>query len=43
MTIGDVYYGKYQVLGKLGFGTTATVWLAEDLRYVLSPTSSQGE
>lgn len=35
VNIGDIYHGKYQVLGKLGFGTTSTVWLAKDLRYVL--------
>ncbi|KAK4133834.1 CMGC protein kinase [Trichocladium antarcticum] len=29
--IGDVYHRKYQVLGKLGFGTTSTVWLARNL------------
>ena len=29
--IGDVYDSKYQVLGKLGFGTTSTVWLARNL------------
>ncbi|KAL2888905.1 CMGC/SRPK protein kinase [Ceratocystis lukuohia] len=30
--IGDVYQdGRYQVLGKLGFGRTSTVWLARDL------------
>jgi len=28
---GDVYASKYQVLGKLGFGTTSTVWLACNL------------
>lgn len=33
--IGDVYDEKYQVLGKLGFGTTSTVWLARNLMYVL--------
>lgn len=33
--IGDVYAGgKYQVLGKLGFGSTSTVWLARNLQYV---------
>ncbi|OQE17046.1 hypothetical protein PENFLA_c025G07319 [Penicillium flavigenum] len=31
VTIGDVLVSKYQVLGKLGFGTTSTVWLARDL------------
>lgn len=35
--IGDVLTSRYQVIGKLGFGTTSTVWLARDLeghRYV---------
>lgn len=32
VTIGDVLVSKYQVLGKLGFGTTSTVWLARDLQ-----------
>jgi serine/threonine-protein kinase SRPK3 len=30
--IGDVYAQKYQILGKLGFGTTSTVWLARHLQ-----------
>ncbi|KAI9890528.1 MAG: hypothetical protein M1814_003868 [Vezdaea aestivalis] len=37
VNIGDVLAFKYQVLGKLGYGTTSTVWLALDLhlhRYV---------
>ena len=34
--IGDVYVSKYQVLGKLGFGSTSTVWLARDLELVSS-------
>ncbi|KAL3466095.1 kinase-like domain-containing protein [Aspergillus heterothallicus] len=29
--IGDVISSKYQIIGKLGFGTTSTVWLARDL------------
>jgi hypothetical protein len=29
--IGDVLISKYQIVGKLGFGTTSTVWLARDL------------
>ncbi|KAI3112896.1 hypothetical protein CBS147333_3404 [Penicillium roqueforti] len=29
--IGDIFSSKYQVVGKLGFGTTSTVWLARDL------------
>ncbi|CAG7996098.1 unnamed protein product [Penicillium nalgiovense] len=35
--IGDVLISKYQIVGKLGFGTTSTAWLARDLeghRYV---------
>lgn len=32
VNIGDVYTSKYQVLGKLGFGTTSTVWLAHNLQ-----------
>lgn len=31
VNIGDVYRSKYQVVGKLGFGVTSTVWLARDL------------
>jgi hypothetical protein len=31
VNIGEVLGSKYQVLGKLGFGTTSTVWLARDL------------
>jgi len=29
--IGEVLTSRYQVIGKLGFGTTSTVWLARDL------------
>ncbi|KAL1847409.1 hypothetical protein VTK73DRAFT_10348 [Phialemonium thermophilum] len=29
--IGDVYASRYQVIGKLGFGTASTVWLSRDL------------
>lgn len=31
VNIGDVLGSKYQVLGKLGFGVSSTVWLARDL------------
>ena len=31
VSIGDVLNQKFQVVGKLGFGTTSTVWLACDL------------
>ncbi|RWA10851.1 hypothetical protein EKO27_g4271 [Xylaria grammica] len=32
MHIGEVVGGHYQVVGKLGYGTSSTVWLARDLR-----------
>ncbi|KAJ5978574.1 hypothetical protein N7501_001916 [Penicillium viridicatum] len=31
VNIGDILASKYQVIGKLGFGTTSTVWLAREL------------
>jgi serine/threonine-protein kinase SRPK3 len=31
--IGETFCARYQVVGKLGFGVTSTVWLARDLRY----------
>jgi serine/threonine-protein kinase SRPK3 len=33
INIGDVFASSYQVVGKLGFGTTSTVWLARDMQY----------
>ena len=30
--IGQVIQGSYQVVAKLGYGTTSTVWLSRDLR-----------
>ncbi|KAF2635566.1 kinase-like protein, partial [Massarina eburnea CBS 473.64] len=30
--IGETFRDRYQVVGKLGFGITSTVWLARDLR-----------
>jgi hypothetical protein len=30
--IRDLIHNRYQVVGKLGYGTTSTVWLARDLR-----------
>lgn len=33
--LGDVFESTYQVVAKLGFGTTSTVWLCRDLRCVL--------
>lgn len=29
--IGQIFRNRYQVVGKLGYGTTSTVWLARDL------------
>lgn len=34
VVIGEVFKDRYQVVGKLGYGTTSTVWLARDLEYV---------
>lgn len=31
MRIGDVIKERYQVVAKLGYGTTSTVWLSRDL------------
>lgn len=30
--IGELFASRYQVVGKLGFGATSTVWLARDLQ-----------
>ena len=30
LNIGDVLRQNYQIIGKLGFGVTSTVWLARD-------------
>lgn len=38
--IGEVFASKYQVVGKLGFGSTSTVWLARDLVCVVSRVCS---
>ncbi|KAM5508252.1 magnesium ion transporter [Microsporum canis] len=31
--IGEIFEDRYQVVGKLGFGATSTVWLARDMEY----------
>ncbi|KAJ5346095.1 hypothetical protein N7452_004099 [Penicillium brevicompactum] len=45
--IGDVLSFRYQIVGKLGFGTTSTVWLARDLerghKYVTLKIYTRGE
>jgi serine/threonine-protein kinase SRPK3 len=35
--IGEIFQSKYQVLGKLGYGSVSTAWLCRDLVYVLLP------
>lgn len=38
VNIGDIFASnKYQVVGKLGFGSTSTVWLAQNLQYFPLP------
>ncbi|KAF7935182.1 uncharacterized protein EAE97_008089 [Botrytis byssoidea] len=32
VNIGDIFMSKYQVVGKLGYGVTSTVWLARNLQ-----------
>lgn len=36
MKPGEILASRYLIIGKLGFGRTSTVWLAHDMRYVLS-------
>lgn len=31
--LGQVLQDRYQTVGKLGFGTSSTVWLARDLKH----------
>lgn len=31
INVGDILVEKYQVVGKLGYGSTSTVWLARDM------------
>lgn len=35
--IGEVLCSRYQVLHKLGFGTTCTVWICRDFRSAVHP------
>lgn len=32
--ISEVFQSRYQVLGKLGYGSRSTAWLCRDLRWV---------
>lgn len=34
VNISDVFASRYQIVAKLGYGVTSTVWLARDLRPV---------
>ncbi|KAL5049137.1 hypothetical protein BDW71DRAFT_217756 [Aspergillus fruticulosus] len=31
--IGEIFQGRYQIVGKLGFGASSTVWLARDMNH----------
>jgi hypothetical protein len=33
--LGQVFQDRYQAVTKLGFGSSSTIWLARDLRYVV--------
>lgn len=37
MRIGEVLKDRYQVVAKLGYGASSTVWLCRDLRYFKPP------
>lgn len=30
--IGEIFKDRYQIVGKLGFGASSTVWLARDMK-----------
>lgn len=32
--LGEVLCTKYQIVAKLGFGTSSTIWLCRDIQYV---------
>jgi len=34
--VGEIIKDRYQIVGKLGFGASSTVWLARDMRYLIS-------
>lgn len=33
--LGEIFCSKYQIIAKLGFGTSSTIWLCRDLKCVL--------
>jgi hypothetical protein len=32
--LGEVFYSRYTVVSKLGFGMNSTIWLCRDSKYV---------
>jgi hypothetical protein len=38
--LGQVFQNRYQAVTKLGFGSSSTIWLARDLRYVVHVSDS---
>lgn len=40
MRIGAVIKSRYQIVAKLGYGTSSTLWLCHDFRYALPPSNS---
>lgn len=34
--LGEIFCSKYQIVAKLGFGTSSTIWLCRDLKYVFN-------
>ena len=39
MRIGEILKDRYQVVAKLGYGASSTVWLCRDIRYSKHPVS----
>lgn len=38
--LGEIFQDRYQIVGKLGYGTSSTVWLARDLWSVVENVHS---
>jgi hypothetical protein len=34
--LGEVFHNRYQIVAKLGFGSSSTTWLARDLMWVFA-------
>jgi serine/threonine-protein kinase SRPK3 len=41
--IGEIFEDRYQVLGKLGFGSSSTVWFCRDLKCEVVPSPMNNE